>query len=73
MKRTVVRAVKCTLAAINTLFIVTALQRHLTLVGKRSVKLDLFANRRLILAYGLGNGSFGGTVGNAGENNTPFF
>ena len=42
-------------------------------MGKRSVKLDLFANRRLILAYGLGNGSFGGTVGNAGENNTPFF
>ena len=58
MKRNVLRTVRCTLAAINTFFIVSALQRHLTLMGKSSVKFDLFANSRLILANGLGDGRF---------------
>lgn len=42
------------------------------LMGKSSVKFDLFANSRLILADGLGDGGFGGAVRNAGENDTPF-
>ena len=49
-----------------------ALQGHLTLVGKSSVKLDLFANSRLILADGQGDGCFRGAVRNAGENDTTF-
>ena len=71
-KRTVLRTVRCTLATINTFFIMIALQRHLTLMGKSSVKFDLFANSRLILADGLSDGRFGGAVSNAGENDTPF-
>ena len=71
-ERTVLRTVRCTLAAINTFFIMIALQRHLTLMGKSSVKFDLFANSRLILADGLGDGRFGGAVCNAGKNDTPF-
>ena len=66
------RAVRCTLAAINTFFIMIALQGHLTLMGKSSVKLDLLANGGLILADGLCYSGFGGTVCNAGENDTPF-
>ena len=50
-----------------------ALQRHLTLMGKRSVEFDLLANSRLILADGLSDGSFRGAVGNTGENDTAFF
>ena len=50
----------------------SALQGHLTLMGKSSVKFDLFANSRLILADGLGDGRFGGAVRNTGENDTPF-
>ena len=49
-----------------------ALQRHLTLMGKSSVKFDLLANGRLILANGLSDGSFCGAVGNASENDTAF-
>ena len=49
-----------------------ALQGHLTLMGKSSVKLDLLANGGLILADGLCDGGFGGTVCNADENDTPF-
>ena len=49
-----------------------AFQGHLTLMGKSSVKFDLFANSRLILADSLGNGRFGGAVCNAGENDTAF-
>ena len=40
---------------------------------KDSVKLDLLANSRLILADGLCDGGFRGAVRNAGENDTPFF
>ena len=72
MKRNVLRTVRCTLAAINTFFIMIALQGHLTLMGKSSVKLDLLANGGLILADGLCDGGFGGTVCNADENDTPF-
>ena len=49
-----------------------ALQGHLTLMGKSSVKLDLLANGGLILADGLCDSGFGGAVGNTGENDTPF-
>ena len=49
-----------------------AFQRHLTLIGKSSVKPDLLANGGLILADGLGDGRFRGAVRNAGENDTPF-
>ena len=72
VERTILRAVRCTLAAINTFFIVIALQRHLTLMGKSPVKFDLFANSRLIFADSLGDGCFRGTVHNTGENDTPF-
>ena len=72
MERTILRTVRCTLAAINTFFIMIALQGHLTLMGKSSVKLDLLANGGLILADGLCDGGFGGTVCNADENDTPF-
>lgn len=41
-------------------------------MGKSSVEFDLLADGRLILANGLGDGSFRGAVGNAGENDTPF-
>ncbi len=41
-------------------------------MGKSSVKFDLFANSGLILADGLCDGSFRGTVRNTGENDTPF-
>ena len=37
-----------------------------------AVKLDFFANGGLILADGLCDGSFRGTVRNTGENDTPF-
>ena len=37
-------------------------------MGKSPVKFDLFANSRLILADGLGDGRFRGVVRNAGEN-----
>ena len=50
----------------------SALQGHLTLMGKSPVKFDLFANSRLILADGLGDGGFCGAVRNAGENDPPF-
>jgi hypothetical protein len=36
------------------------------------VKLDFFAYRRFVLAYGLGNGGFGGTIHNAGKDDTSF-
>ena len=41
-------------------------------MGKRSVELDLFADRGLIFANRLGNGGLGGTIGNAGENDAAF-
>ena len=41
-------------------------------MGKSSVKFDLFANSRLILANGLGDGRFRRAVRNTGENDTPF-
>ena len=72
MERTILRTVRCTLAAINTFFLKIALQGHLTLMGKSPVKLDLLANGGLILADGLSDGGFGGTVCNADENDTPF-
>lgn len=72
MERTVLGTVRCTLASINTFFIVIAFQRHLTLIGKSSVKPDLLANGGLILADGLCDSGFGGAVGNTGENDTPF-
>ena len=72
MERTVLGTVRCTLASINTFFIVIAFQGHLTLIGKSSVKPDLLANGGLILADGLCDSGFGGAVGNTGENDTPF-
>ena len=39
---------------------------------RSSVKLDLLANGGLILADGLCDGSFRGTIRNTGENDTPF-
>ena len=72
MKRTVLRTVRCTLAAVNTFFIMIALQRHFTLMSKGSVKLNLLADSGFILADGLCDGSFCGTIRNTGENDTPF-
>ena len=72
MERTVLGTVRCTLASINTFFIVIAFQGHLTLIGKSSVKPDLLANGGLILADGLCDSGFGGAVGNTSENDTPF-
>ena len=53
MERTVFRAVRNALAAINTFFVIITFQRHLTPMREGAVKLDLFANGGLILAYGL--------------------
>ena len=72
MKRTVLRTVRCTLAAVNTFFIMIALQSHFTLMSKGSVKLNLLADSGFILADGLCDGSFRGTIRNTGENDTPF-
>lgn len=72
MERTVLRTVRCTLAAVNTFFIMIALQRHFTLMSKGSVKLNLLADSGFILADGLCDGSFRGTIRNTGENDTPF-
>ena len=72
MERRVLRTVRCTLATINTFFIMIAFQRHLALIGKGSMKFDLFANGGLVLADGLCDGSFRGSVCNTGENDTPF-
>ena len=49
-----------------------ALERHLTLMSKRSVEFNLFANSRFIFANGLSDGSFCGAISNTGENDTPF-
>ena len=72
MERDVFGTVRGTLAAVNTFFIVTALQRHLTLMGKRSMGFNLLTNGSFIFANSLSNGSFRGAVGNTGENDTPF-
>ena len=37
-----------------------------------SVELDFFTHRRLIFADSLCNGGLGGTVGDAGKNDTAF-
>ena len=57
---------------IITFFIMIALQRHFTLMSKGSVKLNLLADSGFILADGLCDGSFRGTIRNTGENDTPF-
>jgi hypothetical protein len=36
------------------------------------VKLDFFANRGFVLAYGLGDGGFSGTIRNAGKDDASF-
>ena len=41
-------------------------------MGEDSVELDLLAHGRLVLADGLGNGSFGRAIDNAGKDNTAF-
>ena len=41
-------------------------------MGKSSVELDLFADRRLILANRLRNGGLGGPIVNAGKNDAAF-
>ena len=39
---------------------------------EESMKSDLLADRRFVLANGLSNGSFGRAIGNTGEDDTPF-
>ena len=72
MERAVLWAVRSTQTSINTFFIMIALERHLTLMSKRSVEFNLFANSRFIFANGLSDGSFCGAISNTGENDTPF-
>ena len=73
MKRNVLRTVRCTLAAINTFFIVSALQRHLTLMGKGAMEADLFGDGRSIFTDGLGDGRLGRAIGDTGKDDPAFF
>ena len=72
MERTVLPTVRCTLATINSFFIMIALQRYPALMGRSSMKSDLLANGGLILADDLREGGFCGTVRSTGKNDTPF-
>ena len=42
-------------------------------MSKSSVKFNFFTYGRFVLTNGLSNGSFSGTVYNAGKDNTSFF
>ena len=68
----VLRTVGSTVAPKGAFTVSRAFQRKIAFVGKSSVELDLFADRRLILANRLCNGGFGGTIGNTGENDAAF-
>lgn len=68
----VVGTVGSTLAPMDTFAISITFEREAAFVGKDSVKFDLFANSGLVLANGLCNGSFCGTVGDASQDDTAF-
>ena len=51
----------------------SASQRHLTLMGEGAVEFDLFADCGLVFTDCLRNGSFSGTVGDPGKNDSSFF
>ena len=72
-KRTVFRTIRSAFTTVDALSIVVTLQEHFAFVGQDPVFLDFFADGRFFLSDGLGDCGFGGTVGNAGKNDPPFF
>lgn len=65
-------AVRGAIAFKDTFAVVGAFQRHLAFVGKDPMELNFLTDSGFVFPNGLGDGGLGGTVGNTGEDDTPF-
>ena len=66
------RAVGGTVSPKDAFAVSRAFEREAAFMGEDTVEFDLFANGGLVLTDGSGDGSLGGAIRNAGEDDTAF-